>query len=163
LNGLTDKQKAFIDEYFVDFNATRAAERAGYRGDENTLAATGSRLLRNNKVKVHISERFRSRVMVADEALSRLAVQARFDPGPYLHVRNGEVSIDIEAMRQDGLSHLIKSVVPTQYGTKILDGEQHARAIGTLNETLRAFGNRIDPQSTESMDSPERTPVASDT
>jgi hypothetical protein len=43
------------------------------------------------------------------------------------------------------------------------DGEQHARAIGTLNETLRAFGNRIDPQSTESMDSPERTPMASDT
>ena len=30
---LTDKQKAFVDEYLIDLNATQAAIRAGYSKD----------------------------------------------------------------------------------------------------------------------------------
>ena len=33
-NGLTDKQKRFLDEYLIDLNATQAAIRAGYSEDE---------------------------------------------------------------------------------------------------------------------------------
>jgi phage terminase small subunit len=201
LNGLTGKQKAFIEEYFIDFNATRAAERAGYQGSYNTIAVTAHELLKNPKIKTKIAAHFQSRCMTADEVLMRLADQARADLGPYLFIKNGDLSVALDDLRSAGKTHLIKSVVPTKYGTKILlhdaqraleligkhhglfvdrhehtgkdggkiqvetsfDGEQHARAIGTLNETLRAFGNRIDPQSTESMDSPEYPPVASDT
>ena len=31
--GLTDKQKIFVYEYLIDFNATQAAIRAGYSKD----------------------------------------------------------------------------------------------------------------------------------
>ena len=40
---LTDNQKAFCDEYLVDFNATQAAIRAGY--SEKTANRIGSRNL----------------------------------------------------------------------------------------------------------------------
>ena len=33
-NGLTDKQKRFVDEYLIDLNATQAAIRSGYSEDE---------------------------------------------------------------------------------------------------------------------------------
>ena len=42
---LTNKQRAFVDEYLVDFNATRAAIRAGY--SEKTASSVCSRLLGN--------------------------------------------------------------------------------------------------------------------
>ena len=38
---LTDKQKAFINHYIQCWNATEAARRAGYQGNDNTLAVVG--------------------------------------------------------------------------------------------------------------------------
>lgn len=51
---LTPKQQRFVEEYLVDLNATQAAIRAGY--SERTAEATGSRLLRNVKVKTAIQQ-----------------------------------------------------------------------------------------------------------
>lgn len=48
---LTNKQKMFINEYLVDFNATKAAERAGYK--KSVANNIGCRNLR----KPHIKER----------------------------------------------------------------------------------------------------------
>ena len=53
---LTPKQNRFVSEYLIDLNQTAAARRAGYQGDENTLAVTGHRLLRNNKVALAIQQ-----------------------------------------------------------------------------------------------------------
>ncbi len=50
LNQLTGKQRAFVFEYVCDLNATRAAERAGYAGNENAWAVRGSMLLRHPTV-----------------------------------------------------------------------------------------------------------------
>ena len=47
LNGLTGKQRAFVFEYLKDLNATRAAERAGYAGNDSALAVRGSMLRRH--------------------------------------------------------------------------------------------------------------------
>ena len=47
---LTWKQWAFVREYAVDHNGTRAARRAGYNGNSNVLAVQSSRLLRIPKV-----------------------------------------------------------------------------------------------------------------
>lgn len=48
--GLTEKQRRFVEAYAETANATESARRAGYKGDDNTLAVTGARLLRNTKV-----------------------------------------------------------------------------------------------------------------
>ena len=44
--GLTEKEMRFVEEYLIDFNATAAARRAGYRaGTYENLRFIGSRLL----------------------------------------------------------------------------------------------------------------------
>lgn len=132
----TVKQRAFIEEYPIDFNATRAAERAGYSGNDNVLAAQGSRLLKNAKVAEAISQRLRESAMLADEALAILADQARADLGPFIVVDKGDVGIDIKKLKEAGLAHLIKSITPTRYGTKIeFYDKQYA-----LNLILKAHG-----------------------
>jgi len=115
---LTPKQSAFIEEYFIDFNATRAAERAGYRGDDNTLAVTGSRLLRINKVAERIKVRLQESAMSADEVLARLAEQARGEVGAYIQ---SDGTCDFESIIADDKAHLLKKVLKTTRLTKAGD------------------------------------------
>ena len=51
---MTDKQKAFIAEYLVDYNATQAAIRAGY--DEGTAYNSGYKNLRNPDIRKAIKD-----------------------------------------------------------------------------------------------------------
>jgi phage terminase small subunit len=52
MSDLNDKQIAFTRFYINDFNATKAAKRAGY--SEKTCESQGSTLLRNPKVQAEI-------------------------------------------------------------------------------------------------------------
>lgn len=52
---LNAKQQAFVEAYIG--NATEAARVAGYKGTQLSLAVTGSRLLRNAKVRAAIDAR----------------------------------------------------------------------------------------------------------
>lgn len=72
---LTDKQRRFIDEYFVDFNATGAAIRAGY--SERSAYSIGWENLRKPEIQEAIARRFAESHMTGEEALMRLAAQAR--------------------------------------------------------------------------------------
>jgi len=54
---LTAKQQAFIQEYLIDWNATRAAIRAGYA--ENSARQEGTRLLSNAYVSATLREKKR--------------------------------------------------------------------------------------------------------
>ena len=53
--GLTYKQQLFVDHY--EGNATEAARKAGYKGNNNVLGAIGGRLLRNVKVLKRVEKR----------------------------------------------------------------------------------------------------------
>ena len=53
---LTDKQKRFVSEYLVDLNATKAAERAGYK-DPNI----GRQLITKNNVSQAIERAMKRR------------------------------------------------------------------------------------------------------
>ena len=54
---LTPKQQAFIGEYLVDYNATRAAQRAGYGGSDRNLGIRGFKLLRHPVIGPEIRRR----------------------------------------------------------------------------------------------------------
>ena len=51
---MNERQKRFCLEYLKDFNATEAAERAGY--SKKTAYSIGGRLLKNVEVKKRIDE-----------------------------------------------------------------------------------------------------------
>ena len=52
---LTRRQKAFVEQFVIDNNATQAVIRAGY--SENGASVTGTRLLANPKIQAVLQER----------------------------------------------------------------------------------------------------------
>lgn len=72
---LTRKQKAFVDEYLIDLNATQAAIRAGYSPD--TAKDIGCENLAKPNIKAHIdkamAERSRRTGVNADRVVMELA------------------------------------------------------------------------------------------
>jgi phage terminase small subunit len=54
---LTTKQQAFVEEYLVDYNATAAAGRAGYKGDRRNLGIRGYKLIRHPIIGPEIRRR----------------------------------------------------------------------------------------------------------
>ena len=71
---MTDKQKAFVDEYLVDLNASAAARRAGY--SERTAGAEAVKLMGKPEIQAAISEakaeRSRRTEITADYVLNNL-------------------------------------------------------------------------------------------
>jgi len=56
----TEKEKMFIKEYLIDFNATQAATRAGY--SKKTACAIGSENLRKPHIQQAIAEEVNARI-----------------------------------------------------------------------------------------------------
>lgn len=75
---LTDKQRAFVDEYLIDLNATRAYKEV-YKSVKNdeTAKAAASRLLTNVNVKEYLDKRMKDREkrteITQDKVLAELA------------------------------------------------------------------------------------------
>ena len=55
--GLTEQQRRFADEYLIDFNATEAYTRAGYKGTGQTAHSAASRLLGDARVQEYLKGR----------------------------------------------------------------------------------------------------------
>ncbi len=111
---LNHRQQAFVNEYLVDFNATRAAERAGYRGSANTLAVTGYDLLRNPNVGDAIKCRLSETVMSPEEVQSRLAEQGRSDLADFLKQTGDTVTVDLSTAIEAKKTGLIKKLSQTR-------------------------------------------------
>lgn len=109
--GLSPKQKSFINEYLTDFNATRAAQRAGYKGDDATLASIGWENLRKPEIEKAISQRLSEQAMTADEVLNRLAAIARGNMNDFVRFDdNGNPTFDLQAASQFGKLNLAKKL-----------------------------------------------------
>lgn len=68
---LTDRQLRFVQEYPVDFNATKAAIRAGYA--PTSAANTGYDLRQHAGVQALLAERLNALALTADEAVLQLS------------------------------------------------------------------------------------------
>lgn len=69
---LTNKQKSFCEYYIQSWNATDAARKAGYKGNNNTLGVIGYENLRKPNIEAHIKERIDQLSMSTNEVLKRL-------------------------------------------------------------------------------------------
>lgn len=67
---MTDKQKAFIHEYPVDFNGAQAAIRAGY--SKKTANRIADQLLHRDEIKAEINKIVKANLTKLDEAGLRL-------------------------------------------------------------------------------------------
>lgn len=103
----------WIAEYLRCFNATEAARRAGYKHPN----VQGSQ--KKSKFADEISEALEEKAMSAEEAMARLGDIASFDPSPYVRRQGRLISLDVDAMIDDGYGHLIRSVYQTKDGPRV--------------------------------------------
>lgn len=72
---LTEKQKRFVEEYVMDYNATQAALRAGY--SERTASTSGYRNTKNDEIQVEIKKKQKEMREQLQQQFSSDAIIAR--------------------------------------------------------------------------------------
>lgn len=136
----TNKRRLFIEKYFqCDFNATEAARQAGFKHPN----VAGSKLVKVSIIKEEIDKRLAALKMDTDEALRILAEHVRFDPGPYLVITKDETGVNLKALRDAGLTKLVKSITPTKDGLRI-EFEDRQTAINMILKASGAYREAID-------------------
>lgn len=157
---LTPKQELFVSEYLQSFNATDAARRAGYEGNDVTLASVGYENLRKPQIAEAISRRLSEAAMGADEVLMRLAQHGRADMGKWM---SDDGEIDIAAMKRDKATHLIHKVERTERSGETKDGgtwshvtakvELHPAqaALGLLGKHHKLFADKVEHSGSVTM------------
>lgn len=124
MSSLTHKQQLFVDAYLETFNATEAARRAGYKGNENTLSTVGYENIRKPNIREQIEQRLDESAMSANEVLRRLADMARGDMGDFIDIEGMFFNINLGKAHDMGLTHLIKKVKDRVVMTSNQDGEE---------------------------------------
>jgi len=85
--GLNQKQRRFCQEYVIDYNATRAAQRAGY--SEKTAYSQGHELLKKPEIQQKIQENIQkianSTQITAERVLTELAKLAFYNPKDFFN------------------------------------------------------------------------------
>ncbi|WP_052731136.1 terminase small subunit [Spirosoma radiotolerans] len=107
-DGLTDKQRRFVEEYCIDFNATRAAKTAGY--SDKTAQEQGSRLLSNVMVRKAIDDYLDSLSMTSAEAIYRLTSMGRGSIAPFVEPYGRGLKFDFNTEEAKANMHLIKKI-----------------------------------------------------
>jgi phage terminase small subunit len=74
---ISKKHLKFIDEYFIDLNASAAAIRTGYA--EASARQTAYKILQHEGVKAEVAKRMKDSRMSADEVIKRLEAMAQGD------------------------------------------------------------------------------------
>jgi len=105
---LTTKQKLFIESYLSNgFNATEAARRAGYKGNEHTLSSVGYENLRKPEIAAVVSERINEAAMSANEVMARLSAIAR---GKVTDFEDESGNFDLNKAKRAGKDGLLKKL-----------------------------------------------------
>jgi phage terminase small subunit len=135
-NGLTDKQKVFVEKYLECWNGAEAAREAGYAFPRRSAYEN----LTNPDIRRHIEQRLHGYKMSADEVLTRLSEQARFDIGSLLG--KGGV-IDWDTAKEQGLTQHLKSISWTKDGLRV-EAYSKQHALELLGKAHALFTDRKD-------------------
>ena len=129
---LTPKQMRFVDEYMVDFNATQAAIRAGYKA--KTAHVIGAENLRKPKIAEEIARRqkdLQKRTEVSqDRVVKELARIAFANIADYIHVETQTRTKD------DGTEVTYQTVMFNE--TQELSADQRA-ALAVVKQSVNGF------------------------
>lgn len=129
---MNDKQKRFVTEYLIDFNATQAAIRSGY--SEKTARSQGQRLLTNVDIKKAISA---ERERIQDENIATAKDVEEF----LSQVMSGQV--DEEVLMVIGVGEGYSEITRER---KELSGKDRLKAAELLGKRHALFTDKVDLQ-----------------
>lgn len=112
--GLNARQKAFVNEYLIDLNATQAAIRAGYA--RKTANRTGPRLLSKAVIQEHVREamtlREKRTEITQDRVVSELAKIGFANLGDFIsRTEDGDPFVDLSTMTREQAAALSEITV----------------------------------------------------
>ena len=147
---LSYRRQAFVDFYLANgFNATKAAEAAGYA----TPGQEGHRLLKNAEIQAEIAARTASWAMSADEALQRLGDLARVSLADFYDVDDdGNLVLNLRRARDSGKLDLIDGITYDQRGNLILKLPDRAEALTMIGRNLQLWVDRVQQDTTLRFD-----------
>lgn len=121
MSNLTDKQKAFVNEYLVDLNATQAAIRAGY--SKNGANRQASLLLSNIDIQAELQKKMKAREkrteITQDRVLKELATIGFFQITDFMKVDKGQLVIkDTSDVDLENIP-AISGIKATQFGLDV--------------------------------------------
>lgn len=142
MKDLTNRQKLFVEEYLICWNATQAAVRAGY--SPKTARVMGQENLHKPAIAARIEARLKEKTLSADEVLARLSDQATMDMGEFLSVvetKRGKrvtrkLAVDPLKVVDSGKTHLIKKIVITagRMELELYDGQAALVQLGRYHK-----------------------------
>jgi phage terminase small subunit len=116
-DGLTDKQRVFVEQYLTCWNASEAARRAGY--SEKSAGSIGFENMKKPEIRAVIDQRLTDYQMGADEVIARLSALATADMADFLVPSGRGVRIDLKRAKTLGKLHVIRKYTKTDTGTTL--------------------------------------------
>jgi len=162
--GLTMRQWQFIQEYLVDFNAAKAARRAGYKSGDY---GTAYRLLKHPVVRRALEDILdeRAGMYAADHAriIQELCAIGYFDIGDIIAWGGERSVLRFSEQLKSGTRRCVKSVTATTSpnGAKKIHVETHSK-IDALRLLAQATGLVRDPRMSDRAISQANKAVASE-
>ena len=139
-HNLTQKQFLFCEYLIQTRNGKKSAGLAGYKGDDNALAAIASQNLRKPKIRAYLNKRYAETCMGSDEVLSLLAKIARTDISDFVNDGGG---IDWDKIAKDG--YAVKSIGHTKGKSSKIETESRLRALEMIGRAHAMFTDKIAP------------------
>ena len=139
---LSKKQKFFVEYYLQTWNATQSAIKAGY--SKRSAGVIGYENLTKPQIAEEIQRRIDDVVMTSNEVLTNLSDIARSNVESLMDINDrGQLTFNFKRAQAEGKLHLIKSIIPTAYGTKV---ELHDRmkALELIGKHNGLFMDRVD-------------------
>ena len=147
---MTPKQKVFIDEYLIDLNATKAAERAGY--SKKTAYSIGQENLKKPEIQEAIQKAIKEREerteITQDMVLKELATFGFANIKDYIkHSQDGLIifkSIDDVPEEAARAIEAIKVLNTGRKGSVEFKLHSKSRGLELIGRHLGMFPNKVD-------------------
>jgi len=139
--GLTNKQKIFIEYYLQEWNATKAALKAGY--SKRSAGSIGNENLLKPEIINEIQRRIEESAMSADEVIHAIGEVGRASIEDIMDVdERGRLTLNFKKAKEQGKLSIIKSVTPTREGLKV-ELHDRMRALELMGKHHKLFTENV--------------------
>lgn len=155
---MTNKQKLFVNEYLIDFNATQAYLRAGYKAkDEKIAAVEGLKLLRKPNIQIEIEKRMEDREkrteVTQDKVVKELARLAFTDRTSIVKVTSGSLRIKSFDELTEDQKACISGAKETKFGIEVTFYNKE-KALEMLGRHLGLFNDKLEVKGQVNVSNP---------